>query len=109
MANITPPGYLASSMITEGAGQTMDCRHALNHGLLTYQASGQSAIFEFQESNIDSGWMTVATYTATATQTGTAQLAGFFPYVRCNVTELYTATATTTATAHLWVHWSPVL
>ena len=109
MANSRPPGYLLSGVNAQGVGYSMDCHDVLNEGLLSYRASGESAIFNFEESYNDSAWMVVATYTATATQSGTAQLQGFFPYVRANVTKVYTATAAATATGYLWVHWSPVL
>jgi len=103
---LNPNAYLASGLAEEITGSAHDMRHVLNHGYLWFQASGHSAIFNFEASHDTTGWLPIATYTATATQTGTAQVAGFFPYVRANVVEVYSAAG---GSGNLWVHWSPVL
>lgn len=87
-----PNGYLSSAQSAEGTGRyVMDARHCKNFGYLFYQAAGHSAIFSLQASHDQTAWLTIATYTATATQTGTAQIAGFYPYIRSTVTECYSA------------------
>jgi len=110
MASNKPPGYLLDKISATGIGAvTLDCRETLNHGLLWYQCSAESAIFNLEASPNDSAWMVVATYTATATQTGSAQIAGYFPYVRANITYVNAATAAaSSATATVWALWAPV-
>jgi hypothetical protein len=102
-------GFLVSGQSAEGTGGViLPTFNAANYGYLWYQASGESAIFNLEASHDSTGWLIVATYTATATLTGTAQIAGMFPYLRANVTELYTATgAGGTATGVLWAHFTP--
>lgn len=102
-----PADYLLSAVSAEGAGPTaLDCRATMNHAYLFYQAAGHSGIFTLQGSHDNTAWMNIATYTATATQSGTAQIAGFYPYVRATVNELYSAAG---GTGTLYVHYSPGL
>jgi hypothetical protein len=101
-------GYLSSAQSAEGTGGAiLPLRNAANYGYLWYQASGTSALFELQASHDSTGWMVVGTYTASGNGTGTAQVAGLYPYLRTNATKVYTATAAATATATLWVHFTP--
>ena len=101
MAYKKPPGYLFNKASAISVGQALDCREVLNHGLLTYKASAESAIFNLEMSHDDADWMVVSTYTATATQTGSAQVAGFFPYIRANITYVNAATAVEIGRAHV--------
>lgn len=111
MAVITnPAGYLFSGQRVQSTGAAMDIRHCKNYGLLMYWASGQSAIFNLEGSPDTTAWMIDSTYTATATQTGTAQISKFYPYVRGNLVKSYTGTGgATSGTAMLWMHYSPGL
>ena len=109
MATRQPPGYLVSSRTWTGVGESFDCTASQDRGMLWWCASGESAIFNFEASHNESVWGIVLRVTASATQTGTAQLTGYFPYVRANVTWRNIRTEPTTATANLWVYWSPVM
>ncbi len=103
-----PAAYIASAQAAQGTGNKtpLDCRATMNYGYLWYQASGHSAIFNIEASHDLTAWMVVATYTATATQTGTAQLAGFYPYIRANVVEVYSAAG---GSGVLWAFYAPGL
>lgn len=103
-----PAGYLAQAQAAEGTGNrpALDCRATQNYGYLFYKASGHSAIFNIEASHDLTAWMVVATYTATATQTGTAQLAGYFPYMRANLVEVYSAAG---GSGVLWAFYAPGL
>jgi len=84
----SPMGYLISGQTVSGTGGVIaDSRAAANYAYITYMA-GVSAVVKVQASHDAVGWMDVATYTAVAT-TGTAQLAGYFPYVRATVNTAY--------------------
>jgi hypothetical protein len=91
-------GYLLSGQTGSGAGVPADTRNAANYAYVTYMA-GVSAVVKLQASHDSTGWMDVATYTAVAT-TGTAQLAGYFPFVRATVNTAYS-----NGTAYL--HYAP--
>ena len=106
MLHVNPAGYLLSAVSAEDTGAAMDCRACANYGYLYYQASGQSAIFNVEASHDGDSWMTVATYTATATQEGTAQYAAYYPYVRGNVAELYSGAG---KTGVIWAYYAPGL
>ena len=107
MAVLNPPDpWLFSAQAANGTGSARNTRHALNAAYLTYIASANSAIWNLEASHNGSGWMVIATYTATATQTGTAQIQGYFPYVRANAVSVYSAAG---GSAKLWVHYAPVL
>lgn len=100
-------GFLAEQVAAQGAGATvMDCRRTQNFGYLLYYASGHSAIFNLEVAHDGTGWLVASTYTATATETGTAQIAGFYPYLRVNVTKVYSAAG---GSGNLWVHYTPGL
>ena len=108
MATRIPPGYMFSAQAAVGTSEVFNCTATQPQGRLWWQSSGESAVFNFQASHDGSVWGVVETYTATATQTGTANLTGYYPYVRAVVTWVTTRTAVTTATGTLWVYWSPV-
>jgi len=110
MATRKPPGYLLRLVSATGAGESFDCTAARSEGLLGWSCSAASAIFSVQVSHDDNTWGTIETYTASATQTGSAQLTGYYPYVRANVLYVNAATAVSgSATATLSVYWAPVL
>lgn len=92
-----PAGLLARSISAEATGGVvMDCRQARNYAYLVYHTPNRSAQFQLQASHDTTGWMTVATYTAT-TASASAQVAGYYPYVRVNVNELYSGSSETGA------------
>lgn len=62
-------------------GGTLDTRVSKNYGYLEYASYSPSAILILQGSKDGTGWQNVQTVTATPT-TGTAQVAGYFPYLR---------------------------
>lgn len=111
LINWDPNTFLVSGISAQVTGAMIDTRAAKNYGYLVYTCSGtgaESAIFSLQASHNVTGWMTVATYTATATQTGTAQIAGYFPYMRVNISKVYSGTGgADNGKGTLWVHYSP--
>ena len=96
--------WLASAISAESAGTGIDLRNAPPYGYVFYQASGQSANFDLQASHDNAGWITLATVTATATQSGQLNTSAFYPYVRVNVTEVYSGAS---KTGVLWVNYTP--
>lgn len=99
-----PAAFLLSGANASGAGGAIDCRASWG-GYLHYEASGNSAIFDLQASPDQSRWMTFATYTATATQSGTAQHSAYYPYVRAVAHSVYSAAG---GSANVWVFWHPI-
>ena len=75
----------------------IDARAARNYGYLEYASYSPSAVLILQGSKDGTGWMNVQTVTATPT-TGTAQVAGFFPYLR----GAYSTGWSTTASANMY-------
>lgn len=106
-------GWLLTSASAAGiSSEALDCRTNANYGFLFYQGTpsnkGESATFALQASPNGTLWITVARYTATATLTATAQIAGYLPYVRALVENVYTATgAGGTATGAVSVFYAP--
>lgn len=83
-----PAAFLISGQTGSGTGGVIaDTRAAANYSYVTYMATA-SAVVKLQASHNGENWMDVATYTAVAT-TGTAQLAGYFPYMRATVNTAY--------------------
>lgn len=83
-----PAAFLISGQTGSGTGGVIaDTRAAANYAYVTYMATA-SAVVKLQASHDGVGWMDVATYTAIAS-TGTAQLAGYFPYLRATVNTAY--------------------
>jgi hypothetical protein len=78
-------------------GAPVDTRAAKNYGYLEYASYSPSALLILQASKDGTGWMNVQTVTATPS-TGTAQVAGFYPYVR----GAYATGWSTTASANLY-------
>lgn len=74
--------YLFSAATASGAYRAMDCRMSLNYTYVQYATTNASAVVR-AEASVDgvSGWLPIATYTA-SNSSGTAQQAGYFPYVR---------------------------
>jgi len=102
-----PACFLLSGASAGGPGPTaIDGRAVKPYGYLFYQASAQSGVFSVQASHDRTAWLTVATYTATATQTGTAQLSGHYPYLRATVDALYSGAG---KTGMLWAYYAPGL
>lgn len=77
-----PYGFLLSGITgANTASATMNCRASLNYAYWMYVSTSPSAAMSLQVSHDETGWMTIATVTATPT-TGTAQISGYYPYVR---------------------------
>lgn len=99
-----PAGFLLSGFSAQGTGSAWDCRHCPDYGYLWYQMSGQSGVFTLQASHDLTAWHDVLKLTATATQTGTAQIVGYYPYLRASAGPMYTGTGgALSATAALWM------
>lgn len=109
--------WLMTGITGQGTGSALDTRACKDYGLLYWalgkagSGTGASAVLTFQASFNSSGeWLNVYQLTATATQTGTAQLVGFFPFVRASAGPLWTASgAAGTGTGVVNMHWSPGL
>jgi hypothetical protein len=89
-----PAGYLLTGVGTgvSAIGAAMDTRNAMNYGFLQYATYSPSAILLLQGSPTPTGgWMTILTITGTPT-TGSAQVAGYFPYIRGAVSTGYSTT-----------------
>jgi hypothetical protein len=106
-------GYLASAVSGNNTGAALDLRAAQAFGQLRWECgklgsgTGASAIFTIQESIDGERYNNVATYTATATETGTAQYVGYYPYLRAVVGPVYTATgALGTGTANMYIFYA---
>ncbi len=99
-----PAAFLLSGQGTgvSAFGGAMDARGATNYAYLEYASYSPSAVLILQASKDGTGWMNVQTVTATPTP-GTAQVAGFYPYVR----GAYSTGWSTTASANM--HYSPGL
>lgn len=85
-----PAGYLLSGagQPSGGTGSALDTRFARNYGYHQYAVPGASALISLQGSVDLTGWMTIAQVTATTT-TGTAQIAGYYPYVRAQINAIW--------------------
>lgn len=110
-----PANFLLSGVTANGTGSAtgripnanvLDCRAGWG-AYLHYECAGNSAIFDVQASyDIARGWQTIATYTATATQTGTANHSAIYPFVRAVARSIYSAAG---GSAQLWVFWHPLV
>ena len=99
--------WLFSAKAANGTGSARNTKHTLTVGYLTYWAAGNSAIFNLEASHNSTGWMVHSTYTATGGSfTGTAQITGYFPYVRANAVGIYSAAG---GSAQLYVNYQPVV
>lgn len=96
-------GY--QGQITSSAIDTRACK---DYGYWQYQVSGQSAVLTLEASPDLTGWLEVMRRTATATETGTAQVVGYFPYMRSQIVKAYTGTGgATSGTATVWSNYTP--
>lgn len=107
MGVITNPAsaLLSGSHVSGATGGVMDARACRNYGYLYHATQAHSAQVTLQASFDRTAWQTVATYTATTTP-GTAQLAGYFPYLRGVVNVCYSGGGNT---AQPFLHYSPGL
>jgi hypothetical protein len=102
MSNIGAQDWLQSGVAASATGAAMDCRNCQNAAYHTYWTVGNSAVLTLEASpNGLTGWMNIATVTATTSQ-ASAQLTTFFPFVRGGF-----STGWTNATAYQ--HYSPVM
>lgn len=84
-----PAGFLISGQSVSGANAVIaDTRAAANYHYIQYVTTSPSAQIEIEASVDKTGWMLVALYTATTT-TASAQLAGYYPYLRGVVNSAY--------------------
>lgn len=102
--------FISSGQVANGTGGgVIDGRACGDRHFLWYQCSGNggaagSAIFDVLVSYDSSAWTVYATLTATATQTGAAQLTGYFPYVAASA-RIYSAAG---GSGELWAHLTPM-
>lgn len=73
-------------------GSGVDTRNATNYAYMAYWSHSPSAILRLEVSHDNTGWMLQQTVTAVP-GTGTAQVAGYFPYVRGVITTGYSTSA----------------
>lgn len=90
-----PAGYLLSGLsASASSGQFMDARACFN-GYMALRSIGASANVTMQASWDSTGWNDMATYTAQTGATATAQIAGYYPYVRGVLNFAYSGAAGT--------------
>jgi len=82
-----PAEWLLSGQTVSGTGNAIDTRAAANYAYVQYHATA-SAVVKLQASVEGNNWLDVATYTASHV-TGTAQLAGYYPYMRAVMNTAY--------------------
>lgn len=105
--------YLLSAVSANAmTGTAVDGRTCANYGFLFYKGTpgnkGESATFQLEASPNNVDYTVVAIYTASGQLTGTAQIAGYLPYVRAKTISCWTATgAGGTATGAVTVFWMP--
>lgn len=88
---------LLSATTAAGPGNALDTRAAANYGYLQHAVPGASAIWQLQASmNGESDWLNIAVYTAVAAS-GTAQIAGYWPYLRGRASAIYSGGGNTGA------------
>lgn len=85
------------------AGAVIDARYARNFGYMQYVTPTQSAVFTLQAAVDSTGWMAIGTYSASNT-TASAQMTGFYPYVRAQVNAIYSGGGNTGFPV---VHYTP--
>ncbi len=85
-----------SALAAPSTGVAIQNLNAANYALLTHVAVGDSALFTIDVSPDNDTWIEQGRYTALTT-VGTAQLAGYFPFVRSRLITGYDA-----ATATVW-------
>lgn len=84
-----PAEYLVSAQQTgSGNGSAIDARAALPAAYLHCATYAASAAYTIQASFDSTAWMNVTAFTATTT-TATAQLTGYFPFLRAQVNSLW--------------------
>lgn len=101
-------GYLFSATKAQITSSAQDTRACKDYGFLWYQVSGQSAIFNLEASHDLTAWHIILQRTATATETGSAQIQGYYPFIRGQIAKAYTGTGgALSATATVWMHYTP--
>lgn len=86
-------------------GPAFDNRAGQDVGFLYYSAEGASAIATVMASHDATAWLPVLTVTAvTGAVGGTAQIAGFYPYLAAQINALYSGAA---GTAMPIIHFTP--
>lgn len=107
MPVLNPPDpWLFSGKAANGTGSGRDTRHALNAAYMTWFASGHSAYFNLEASHNSTAYFIITAAMVTATQTATAQITGYFPYVRANLISAFSAAG---GSANLWVNYQPIV
>jgi hypothetical protein len=101
-----PATFLASARATQGTGSGVDCRHTSHFAWLRWCVSGNSAVFSLDASDDAQTWLAALTVTATVGTTGYSSLAGYFPYVRANVTKVASAAG---GSAQVTIFYAPGL
>lgn len=95
--------YLLFSAASAGSAGWFDMRNGANYGLLAYQTPAASAILQLQASHDGNTWGNVLTVTATNTY-GTAQLSGFYPFIRGVASAIYSGGGNT---GYANLHYTP--
>ncbi len=84
-----PANALVSAQQTgSGNGSALDLRAALGLGYLHAATYAASAAYTIQVSYDSTAWMSLTAVTATTT-TATAQMSGYFPYMRAQLNSLW--------------------
>jgi hypothetical protein len=105
---------LFSGQMAQSASLMIDARACQDYGLWFVSAgkagagTGASAILTLQGAPEGTSWLPIKTVTAVPGDSITAQIAGYYPYLRCSAGPCYTATgAAGSATAVLYSYYAP--
>ena len=111
MPTYPPTPYLLSGASAQAVSSLpLDTRGALNYNFLYFKASSvggpsASSVFVLEGSLDAVDWVVDSTYTATATQTGSAVIVSWYPYIRFRTTTIYSGVSGTGA---VWVGYAPL-
>ena len=98
-----PDGILVSAQQTaSGNGAPLDMRAALGIAYLYVATYAASAIYTIQGSHDSTAWMTVSANITGTTTTATAQVSGYFPYMRAQINSLYSGGGNTGSGSLVW-------
>lgn len=84
-------GWLISGQIANGTGSGLDCRGAINFGILEVRSTGNSALFDLLYSPNGTDWATALSVTATNGATSMFQISAFYPFVAGGARGIFSA------------------
>ena len=98
-----PANALVSAQQTgSGNGSALDLRAALGQGYVYVATYAASAIYTIQASYDGTAWLNVSANITGTTTTATAQVSGYFPFMRAQVNSLYSGGGNTGSGVLVW-------